>query len=38
MKIKEAYISNTIDSAKDKIQYDEHVRQILKDKVFWHIY
>ena len=32
MKIKEAYISNTIDSAKDKIQYDEHVRQILKDK------
>lgn len=31
MKIKEAYISNTIDSAKDKIQYDEHVRQILKD-------
>lgn len=32
MKIKEAYISNTIDFAKDKIQYDEHVRQILKDK------
>ena len=32
MKIKEAYISNTIDSAKDKIQYDEHVRRILKDK------
>ena len=32
MKVKEAYISNTIDSAKDKIQYDEHVRQILKDK------
>ena len=32
MNIKEAYISNTIDSAKDKIQYDEHVRQILKDK------
>lgn len=32
MKIKEAYISKTIDSAKDKIQYDEHVRQILKDK------
>ena len=32
MKIKEAYISNTIDSAKDKIQSDEHVRQILKDK------
>lgn len=32
MKIKEAYISNTIDSAKDKMQYDEHVRQILKDK------
>jgi hypothetical protein len=32
MKIKEEYISNTIDSAKDKIQYDEHVRQILKDK------
>ena len=32
MKIKEAYISNTIDSAKDKIQYAEHVRQILKDK------
>lgn len=32
MKIKEAYISNTIDSTKDKIQYDEHVRQILKDK------
>ena len=32
MKEKEAYISNAIDSARDKIQYDEHVRRILKDK------
>lgn len=29
---RETYISNEIDSAQQKAQYDEHVRRMLKDK------
>ena len=29
---RETYISNSLDSAESKAQYDEHVRTIVKDK------